>query len=676
MKNWKVFGIIALAVIITFAFIACDDNGGGSKKETKVAMPTPNRTAGTHPYGTEVTLATTTSGAEIWYTIDGTTPAKDGTTSTKYTAPIKLGNFTLKAIGVKAGLDDSDILEVIYTVTYTVQSVIPITGFKGVEGTTSYGTAIAPNGDAGYYFNDRAPADAMVEFQLGQSFDRTEWDFLLFDIAADTFNNFDWLAGIYTRLRYSVTENWEGLRLENNSIMRTAIDSIRGVVPFESQWVTVKIPISQRAGWGLHDGGGNLSTTLVDNIQIMFPFRGGDYDDANKDPSAKLYFRNFRLEEREGGDEGPKGDQGNPDNLTVESVLEIKGFKTENNTGTFGIIRAPNNDPACFVSDRAPQDTVVEFRLEAFDRTKWDYLLFDMTADTFEKFDWVAGIYPRLRYSVDSNWQGIRFENNPIMRAAIDSIREETFESQWVTIKIPISQRAGWNLHDGGGNLSTTLVDDIQIMFPFRGGDYDEAKKDPSAKLYFRNFRLEGEIVNDGTVPFIVNSWYSGNDHFIKGPDTDGVYTVQDNWQAAMTHQWGEIQFFRPGGDVDALGTTHFVFDMRADERDVGGSMFLDIQNLNVMIRTVDGPGNWIVFNRDNVRGVFGDAGWPVNQWVSIVIPVTEDKIAAQDGADYDNVLGNVRAVFIGIESTNEIPDPGYREKNLYFRNFRFETRD
>jgi len=54
-------------------------------------------------------------GADIWYTTDGTDPAKGGVGSTKYTSGITITALTtIKAIAVKYGMYDSEMLEVEY----------------------------------------------------------------------------------------------------------------------------------------------------------------------------------------------------------------------------------------------------------------------------------------------------------------------------------------------------------------------------------------------------------------------------------------------------------------------------------------------------------------------------------------------------------------------------------
>ena len=67
------------------------------------AYPAP----GTVVPGTAVTLSTETPDATVYYTTDGTTPTE---TSTKYTSPITINEaVSIKAIAVKAGLDNSEI---------------------------------------------------------------------------------------------------------------------------------------------------------------------------------------------------------------------------------------------------------------------------------------------------------------------------------------------------------------------------------------------------------------------------------------------------------------------------------------------------------------------------------------------------------------------------------------
>lgn len=64
-------------------------------------------------YGTAISLSTTTDGAEILYTIDGSTPSVN---SLVYGSPIIIDNaITIKAIAVKAGAITSDVMTASYT---------------------------------------------------------------------------------------------------------------------------------------------------------------------------------------------------------------------------------------------------------------------------------------------------------------------------------------------------------------------------------------------------------------------------------------------------------------------------------------------------------------------------------------------------------------------------------
>lgn len=83
--------------------------------ETAVT-PTATPSAGAVASGTEVALATTTPGAKILYTTDGSAPTA---ASSLYTSPIKVtANVTIKAIAIPTseGMDNSSVLTAAYTV--------------------------------------------------------------------------------------------------------------------------------------------------------------------------------------------------------------------------------------------------------------------------------------------------------------------------------------------------------------------------------------------------------------------------------------------------------------------------------------------------------------------------------------------------------------------------------
>ena len=80
----------------------------------KCATPTISLDAGAIFYGTETSISCSTVGASIHYSADGTTPTSSSTT---YSSPIAITSAqTIKAIAVKDGWDDSDVISAAYTI--------------------------------------------------------------------------------------------------------------------------------------------------------------------------------------------------------------------------------------------------------------------------------------------------------------------------------------------------------------------------------------------------------------------------------------------------------------------------------------------------------------------------------------------------------------------------------
>ena len=80
----------------------------------RVAWPTPSVAPGEYSSTQSVTLATTTDGADIYYTTDGTQPTLS---STKYSSAISVASTqTIKAIAVKSGMIPSDTVSLAYTI--------------------------------------------------------------------------------------------------------------------------------------------------------------------------------------------------------------------------------------------------------------------------------------------------------------------------------------------------------------------------------------------------------------------------------------------------------------------------------------------------------------------------------------------------------------------------------
>lgn len=80
---------------------------------TQVATPSADIPTGTYNNNQTVTLTDSTADSNMYYTIDGSTP---NNTKTVYTSPITISSTTtLKVIGIKSGLTDSNILTNVYT---------------------------------------------------------------------------------------------------------------------------------------------------------------------------------------------------------------------------------------------------------------------------------------------------------------------------------------------------------------------------------------------------------------------------------------------------------------------------------------------------------------------------------------------------------------------------------
>ncbi len=83
----------------------------------ELGMPEPPKSSvkeGAYAKGKEIKLSSSTMGAKIYYTTDGTTPTMN---SQKYTSSVKLTqDCTIKAIAVKNDILVSDVLSVTYTI--------------------------------------------------------------------------------------------------------------------------------------------------------------------------------------------------------------------------------------------------------------------------------------------------------------------------------------------------------------------------------------------------------------------------------------------------------------------------------------------------------------------------------------------------------------------------------
>ena len=142
-KTAQFLGIIALMAVIGFGVAGCKSPTDSGPTVNTVVTPTATPAAGAVISGTTITLASFTAGAEIWYTIDGSVPAKDGVNSTKYTNPIAItAAVTIKAIAVKDGMNDSAILEAVYTIAIVVPDTVATPTATPAAGAVANGSTV------------------------------------------------------------------------------------------------------------------------------------------------------------------------------------------------------------------------------------------------------------------------------------------------------------------------------------------------------------------------------------------------------------------------------------------------------------------------------------------------------------------------------------------------------
>lgn len=122
-----------------------------------VATPSASPGSGALVAGTLVTLTTSTSGATIYYTLDGSTPS---TGSTAYSGPFAINEaLTLKAIAFKDGMTGSGVL----TAAYTIQTGGVLTG--------AY--AVTPAADAAYTSDETTDGIDTMTVKAGYSGSRS-----------------------------------------------------------------------------------------------------------------------------------------------------------------------------------------------------------------------------------------------------------------------------------------------------------------------------------------------------------------------------------------------------------------------------------------------------------------------------------------------------------------------
>ncbi|GHV90655.1 hypothetical protein AGMMS50268_11580 [Spirochaetia bacterium] len=119
MKNVFRMGIVLAALVIFFT--GCPNDNKPIPNPGQVATPTASPGAGGISAEQAIILSSTTNGATIRYTTDGTTIPTANTGTVYSGIPFTLTSLpaTVKAIAVKAGMTNSEVLTAVYTQTYS-----------------------------------------------------------------------------------------------------------------------------------------------------------------------------------------------------------------------------------------------------------------------------------------------------------------------------------------------------------------------------------------------------------------------------------------------------------------------------------------------------------------------------------------------------------------------------
>ena len=130
-----------------------------------VATPTISPASGAVASGTEVTMTCATDGATIYYTTDGSKPTSGSTEYNPASKPTIISACTIKAIGIKDGLTDSEVA----SASYTIAEPCATPTFSVAAGEVNKGTTVtlscATDGATIYYTNNGStPTTSSFEY--------------------------------------------------------------------------------------------------------------------------------------------------------------------------------------------------------------------------------------------------------------------------------------------------------------------------------------------------------------------------------------------------------------------------------------------------------------------------------------------------------------------------------
>lgn len=136
-ENLNVIGIVTVynGALQVYPLEVTDESGS---VVVRVANPVFTPGAGAIIAGTKVAIATATEGALIYYTTDGTEPTS---ASTLYAEPIEVSEaVTIKAIAVKEGAEDSEVVTAEYTIREAGEYKGDFDSFNNATANNKYGT--------------------------------------------------------------------------------------------------------------------------------------------------------------------------------------------------------------------------------------------------------------------------------------------------------------------------------------------------------------------------------------------------------------------------------------------------------------------------------------------------------------------------------------------------------
>lgn len=101
------------------------EGGNGGESDNCVQAPQASLPGGTYTTAQKITLSSATEGAEIYYTTDGSMPRKEN--GSLYAGMIAVkDSLTIKAVAVKDGMEDSNVMEVTYTFSTETSETVTI----------------------------------------------------------------------------------------------------------------------------------------------------------------------------------------------------------------------------------------------------------------------------------------------------------------------------------------------------------------------------------------------------------------------------------------------------------------------------------------------------------------------------------------------------------------------